>query len=736
MPYFIVGTTGSGVDAEENAIRPVVSLYQSAWSATANMPGTMLVRCEHVPAFDSDGRIQPLSKAGLLAFAPDEGEADDWESPELAAKVTRRMLLLQKLGINDPGTTLTAKLARAQLDKIKLALASLGYKTDLLTNNMLVGDMLLATLPQIGVRIDPGAVSRGGTFTDNFNGEASNVDLAAHTPSGGTAWTRIDGVDGMAQVSSTSDRLINNTSSSTGALYQCDDQGNVDQYVQYICENNSISAFICNRATNRSNFIGVRTLTADTQIYKNDGGSFTQLGTTVNTAAAGETIRMESSGDAHEAFEGGVSVLGPLNDAFNNTETRQGVCARISGTAGWADDFEAGTLGGGTTDAAFDFDAAAAVTWNGGSTRAAAFDADAVALVEWNGALTAAAILDADAAALVEWVGDAITPAAEVEAAFDIDAAAAVTWNGESTATAALDADATALAEWEGTDGNEAAPVAAAFDMDAAATFTSRGFKLKLPQIPFTDNFNGETENINLPEHEPSGGAEWVMIGTNPVASHAIVTANELLRNNTSADPGTFFACDDQGSINQYIQYVVESQNITPFVVNRCTNASNFLGIRAFNSRIEFFRRQAGTFSSLGNSVAAPQLGDVIMLASIGDVHRVYLNGTLVIGPVTDSFNNTETRQGVIGRNNGAEDWLDNFEAGPLEFTDSAFDIDAVALLIAPGADAGTPADDDIATTWGVRIDYQKAAMRRQQLQLPELIQQLNENWLKANGYY
>lgn len=183
-------------------------------------------------------------------------------------------------------------------------------------------------------------------FTDNFNGEGSDVDLASHTPSGGTAWTRVDGAANAGLVGSSG---ILRSSSATNTLYTCDDQGSVNQYVQFEYRVSS-NDFVCNRATNNQNFIGIRGSASKVQIFKRVANTFTQIGTDGGTTlVAGDIIRLESSGDVHTAYVNGNVESGPGGtDAAHNTVTTQGVCIRsVSGN--WVDNFEAGTLAAGAS---------------------------------------------------------------------------------------------------------------------------------------------------------------------------------------------------------------------------------------------------------------------------------------------------------------------------------------------------------------------------------------------------
>jgi hypothetical protein len=179
-------------------------------------------------------------------------------------------------------------------------------------------------------------------FTDNFT-DTDTTTLETHTPSGGTAWTRVDGTAGGAKIVSN----ILQAAAATNTLYICDDQGNADQYVQYKHHNN-MNDFVCNRATDSNNFIGIRVTASKVQIYKRVTATFTQLGSTgTTTVNNGDIIRLESSGNVHTAkingnLESGVGGT----DAAHNTVTRQGICARTASALNIVDDFEAGTLSG------------------------------------------------------------------------------------------------------------------------------------------------------------------------------------------------------------------------------------------------------------------------------------------------------------------------------------------------------------------------------------------------------
>lgn len=352
--WWLCDLIGDGSDAEGNQFRPALALHTDTWSSVVT-EGVALVRAQHVAAFDSDDRIKPMRKAMLAQLGlVDEGEADDFEAPALARKLARRLLIRQALKADDFGLDLTVRLNTLPLTRIRNKLLAIQPRKPLdlsqISGTMTIGDALGLILPQIDLPLDPRPSAPGGTFTDAFTGVAPNVDLASHTPTGGGAWNRVDGSVDMARVDYTNDWLANTTTDATGALYQCTDQASANQYVQYVVKHANINAFICNRATDRSNYVGVRAngATSKTQVFKRVAGAFTQLGSDgATTVSVGNTIKLESSGNDHTAYLNGVSQVGPSTDAFNNTETRQGVNPRSSGSSDWLDDFEAGTLGGG-----------------------------------------------------------------------------------------------------------------------------------------------------------------------------------------------------------------------------------------------------------------------------------------------------------------------------------------------------------------------------------------------------
>ena len=181
-------------------------------------------------------------------------------------------------------------------------------------------------------------------FTDNFNGALEAAPLESWTPSGGTAWTRVDGVANGITVSAATSYASFNASVNT--LYWCDSQGTANHYSQFATKAGVSLSFLANRATNSNNFIGTRIYSSATQLYKRVSGSLTLLGSFAG-GRANDILRIESGSDnKHTVKVNGVQVL-QATDAFNASEARQGLCSRDQVYTPF-DDYEAGSLPSGT----------------------------------------------------------------------------------------------------------------------------------------------------------------------------------------------------------------------------------------------------------------------------------------------------------------------------------------------------------------------------------------------------
>lgn len=350
MTFYVCDIIGDGSDAEGNAFRPTIADTVDDWHTIvdgrldpAAASGKMLVKA--ASGLSGVG-IVAMRRAMLADFGiPTNGFQDDADDPDLARHIARRLLLRQWLKSIDLPITLGATLdslpgTLTQLRNRILALQP-GLIFNGLTGSSTVGDALAVVLPQIALPLDPRQISPSGTFTDTFT-DTNGTDLASHTPSGGTAWARVDGTAGWGEIQG--NEASGNTTDSAGACYRCDDQGNAAHYVQSQWRGNS-TCLILNRTTGRGNAIGLaRSSTALAyRIFKIAAGTFTNLGTGASSTAVGDIFRLESSGNNHTAYLNGAVEIGPISDSHNNTVTRQGILFRQT-TGAFVDDFEAGLL--------------------------------------------------------------------------------------------------------------------------------------------------------------------------------------------------------------------------------------------------------------------------------------------------------------------------------------------------------------------------------------------------------
>ena len=130
----------------------------------------------------------------------------------------------------------------------------------------------------------------------------------------------------------------------------------------------------------------------------------------------------------------------------------------------------------GTTDAEFDLDATASVTWGGASTATSSLNAAAVASVTWDGAEVAAGVIEAAAfnaaaTASLTWGAAEVTPSAWSSIASSAASGGAA---GAATAGGNWSANAAASVTWDGVE-VAATTVSGSGSLTAAANFTAAG---------------------------------------------------------------------------------------------------------------------------------------------------------------------------------------------------------------------------------------------------------------------
>lgn len=198
--------------------------------------------------------------------------------------------------------------------------------------------------------------------------------------------------------------------------------------------------------------------------------------------------------------------------------------------------------------------------------------------------------------------------------------------------------------------------------------------------MAFTDDFVG-TSGDYLADR-----AGWTQVG-------GLAGAAQIGNSNTlqclSGTPDSCYLCADQGSADQYTQVSWINSRDGGFACVRMTDASNFIGFRHQSSGAKWtiYKRAGGVFTLLGQVVQALVSRDVGRLEIVGDEWSFYVNGVLKLGPTTETFNNTETRQGLSVRSVNANPWIDDFEAGSLSTGPAVIALsgDAVAEATATG---------------------------------------------------
>lgn len=172
----------------------------------------------------------------------------------------------------------------------------------------------------------------------------------------------------------------------------------------------------------------------------------------------------------------------------------------------------------------------------------------------------------------------------------------------------------------------------------------------------FTDDFNRANENLEA-------SANWTRVdGT---AGDMKVISNQV-EFDTIDTAGAAYQCPDQGSADHYTRITrVDTATSGAFMCAvRLTDNANYIGVRYWSGSVELYKKVSGTFTVLADITYTASANDVYTLRAMGNRIEVWVNNSK-LASVTESFNNTETRQGFVARN--ATLTCDNFEAGVLQ---------------------------------------------------------------------
>lgn len=171
-----------------------------------------------------------------------------------------------------------------------------------------------------------------------------------------------------------------------------------------------------------------------------------------------------------------------------------------------------------------------------------------------------------------------------------------------------------------------------------------------------TDDFNRSDASLGAPN--------WTdFSGRSPFA----VNSNQCGMWWGSGASGSYWSADSFGD-DVFAQATVKklpSGSTYVGVAVRHTSSQCYLA-RWTSSQLRLTKWFSGVFTTLGTDAAAPSVNDVVRIEAVGSSISVYLNGSLAIGPVTDT-DLTTGPPGVFGSDGGdGSAQLDDWSGGDL----------------------------------------------------------------------
>lgn len=164
-----------------------------------------------------------------------------------------------------------------------------------------------------------------------------------------------------------------------------------------------------------------------------------------------------------------------------------------------------------------------------------------------------------------------------------------------------------------------------------------------------SDDFNRADSSSSLGTPSDGGSAWSALSGTWGISSNQGYCP--------TLSSGSAYAVLECGSPGAEVQVTVATRSGIGLVV-RCSDINNLYVLVVATSGYNFYRRQAGSFTEIGNSGTSAD-GDVVKIRCEGDTLTVYRNGSAIITPSAQSFNNTATKHGLYCQNTAArvDDW-------------------------------------------------------------------------------
>lgn len=178
------------------------------------------------------------------------------------------------------------------------------------------------------------------------------------------------------------------------------------------------------------------------------------------------------------------------------------------------------------------------------------------------------------------------------------------------------------------------------------------------------DSFNRANANLEA-STTASGGGTWVHDGA--IAGAATISSNALAANTADGEGSLYSA--DLGSVDQAVSFVLKNTTANSFVVLRCTDRQNYVGVRASGANLQIFRRVAGSFTQVYSAAHSITANDVIEARVSGTQNiEVLRNGSSLVS-MSIGATLTGTRAGVHPRQAVQNPFVDDFSAQPLAAT-------------------------------------------------------------------
>jgi len=135
-----------------------------------------------------------------------------------------------------------------------------------------------------------------------------------------------------------------------------------------------------------------------------------------------------------------------------------------------------------------------------------------------------------------------------------------------------------------------------------------------------------------------------------------------------TSSPISLYTCDEDSADCSFENTLIGGSgsggNFYPCCV-RVNDINNLIGLRITSANnLELVKYAAGAPTTLGTiAITGRATGDKIKLSAVGNTLNAYYNGVLKIGPITETFNNTQTKMGMFGRSSTINNFISAAES-------------------------------------------------------------------------